>query len=241
MKIASWFYGGVFLLGLVMIVIGSAPFVRGWWHNAFEAGGNTVYPLDLNAYLQKLANTPQIIADFSSVQFYREPVIMEQLVDYDKIENWFGHKAVTVANSSEESYLLNIPKLEIANALVQVGGGDINHHLLHFNPEVKIGGLGAAVIFGHSTLRQFYNPKESNKNRYKSIFSTIMTLQNGDEIRLNLGEIAYVYTVVGKKEVQPDDDEILSQDLSKRQIKLITCVPEGTFLRRGIVTAELKL
>ena len=105
MKIASWFYGGVFLLGLVMIVIGSAPFVRGWWHNAFEAGGNTVYPLDLNAYLQKLANTPQIIADFSSVQFYREPVIMEQLVDYDKIENWFGHKAVTVANSSEENYL----------------------------------------------------------------------------------------------------------------------------------------
>lgn len=239
MKKAPWLSLGVFVLGICLIIWGSLPFVKGWLVNLFEQKV-ILYPLDLSVFLQKQAENPKIINDFSSINWQEEPVIMAELPDYGNLKNWFGAKAVAIADSSEESYLLNIPKLSISNALVKVGGSEIKDNLVHFNPEVKVGGLGAPVIFGHSTLRQFYNPKESNKNRYQSIFSTIMTLQLGDEIQLNTGTITYVYQVTEKKEVQPDDDYILSQNLGQRQVKLVTCVPEGTFLRRGVITATLQ-
>lgn len=239
MKKAGWQSVSIFVLGIVLIVWGTLPFAKGWLINFFEQK-EILYPLDLSIFLQKQAENPQIIDDFSSITWQQEPVIMSQLPDYGNLKNWFGKKDVAIADSSEESYLLNIPKLAISNAVVKVGGSEIKNNLVHFNPEVKVGGLGAPVIFGHSTLRQFYNPKESNKNRYQSIFSTIMTLQLGDEIHLNTGTITYVYQVTEKKEVQPDDDYILAQNLGERQVKLVTCVPEGTFLRRGVITATLQ-
>jgi len=98
---------------------------------------------------------------------------------------------------------------------------------------------GAPVVFGHSLLRQFYNPKESNPRRYNSIFSTIMTLDKGDKIYLYYGDVRYTYVVEDKTEVKPTDTYILSQDYGVRQLKLVTCVPEGTYLRRGVVTAQL--
>jgi sortase A len=157
------------------------------------------------------------------------------------LESWFAGQNIKASNQTQESYLLHIEKLGIANALVKVGGNNIDENLVQFNTNTRLGDYGAPVIFGHSILRQFYNPKESNKDRYKSIFSTIMTLQPGDEIKINTGEITYTYIVTEKKEVKPDDDYILAQNQNLRQIKLVTCTPEGTFLRRGVITAELKL
>ncbi len=40
-------------------------------------------------------------------------------------------------------------------------------------------------------------------------------------------------------EVQPTDTFILAQRYDVRQLKLVTCVPEGTVLRRGVVIATL--
>ncbi len=96
------------------------------------------------------------------------------------------------------------------------------------------------MIFGHSVLRQFYNPKVTNPRRYISIFSYIMTLKKGDEIIVKDDAISYTYVVTAKTEVKPDDRYILEQQRNIRELKLITCVPEGTFLRRGVITAQLK-
>jgi sortase A len=66
-----------------------------------------------------------------------------------------------------------------------------------------------------------------------------MTLDEGDEILVDYDGIQYVYKVREKVEVQPEDVFILQQKLNNRELKLITCVPEGTYLRRGVVIAEL--
>ena len=42
------------------------------------------------------------------------------------------------------------------------------------------------------------------------------------------------------REVQPDDLFILEQRYHTRELKLITCVPEGTYRRRGVIVAQLK-
>lgn len=66
-----------------------------------------------------------------------------------------------------------------------------------------------------------------------------MTLEPGDKIYLVYGDIKYTYMVQSTTEVKPTDTYILSQDYNNHQLKIVTCVPEGTSLRRGVVTAQL--
>ncbi len=162
------------------------------------------------------------------------PVVYQQL-DYTKPENWFPEAGYPSQNVSKiTSYNLSIPKIKIDNMTVIIGGTDLSKSLIHYPGTANPGELGAPVIFGHSILRQFYNPKN-----YMSIFSTIMTLEYGDEILIKFDGVNYRYKVVDKIEVKPEDIQILEQKYNGRYLKLVTCVPEGTYLRRGVVIAEL--
>ncbi|MBQ6449762.1 sortase [bacterium] len=228
------------LLGAVLMVTASLPFLQGWWQNWLDVQAESiVYPVEIDEFLSKLESNPKILADFNSVTT-RDPLIVDE-IDYGNIENWFSNGKFHAQKQTSQSYRLDIDKLNIHNALVKVGGTNIDYNLVQFNTDVAIGDYGAPVIFGHSMLRQFYNPKESNKERYKGLFSTIMTLEPGDEIQVTIAEVTYTFLVTDLQVVQPDDDFIMSQDKSKKQIKLVTCTPEGTRLRRGVVTAELKV
>jgi sortase (surface protein transpeptidase) len=42
-----------------------------------------------------------------------------------------------------------------------------------------------------------------------------------------------------KTEDKPTDVYILNQQYDAARLKLVTCTPEGTYLRRGVVTAQL--
>jgi len=162
------------------------------------------------------------------------PAVYQQL-DYTKPENWFPEAGYPSQNVSKiTSYNLSIPKIRIDNASVAVGGTDLSKSLIQYPGTANPGETGAPVIFGHSILRQFYNPKN-----YISIFSTIMTLEYGDEILIKFDGVNYRYKVVDKIEVKPEDIQILEQKYNGRYLKLVTCVPEGTYLRRGVVIAEL--
>jgi sortase A len=242
MRLTNWFYSVIFFIGLGFIGVALAPFVQAGWRSFWAAQTEAVAPVVIEDFLAKAEAGPKILGDLNSLTAApRSPVIVESLIDYGNLENWFAGQAPRASSQTAVSYTLAIPKLEIANALVKVGGNNIDNNLVQFNVEPQIGGFGAPVIFGHSSLRQLYNPKETNKNRYKTIFSTIMTLTPGDEIKITVGDLTYTYLVKEKKEVAPDDDYILAQNPNLKQIKIVTCVPEGTYLRRGVITAELKL
>jgi len=202
--------------------------------------------------------TPLVVAqgeseDYSSIdeaqalsKARRGPVIVDAQLDFTNLSNWFEDQMASdltsrtslLARQSGE-YVLEIPELGIENAVVTIGGVNLDKSLIQYPGTSLPGKPGAPVIFGHSLLRQFYNPKESNPRRYNSIFSTIMTLERGDKIYLNYGDVRYTYIVEDKTEVKPSDTYILSQDYGVRQLKLVTCTPEGTYLRRGVVTAQL--
>jgi LPXTG-site transpeptidase (sortase) family protein len=164
-----------------------------------------------------------------------EPIILDYNLDYTDLSNWFDEQG---AGFSEE-YRLDIPAVDISNAKVKVGGTDLNKSLIQYPGTALPGQPGAPVIFGHSVLRQFYNPSEKNSRRYSSIFSKIMTLKNGDMIYLTYNNAKYTYQVQSNTEVKPTDTFILAQRYDARQLKLVTCVPEGTVLRRGVVIAQL--
>lgn len=176
---------------------------------------------------------------------HHSPKIIDVELDYTDLSNWFDAATIsqlqfdTPSNEEATFYILNIPKLNIENAKVEIGGTDLNQSLIAYPGTAKPGEYGAPVIFGHSVLRQFYNPSEKNSRRYNSIFSTIMTLQTGDEIFVTYDNVKYTYVVQEKTEVKPTDVYILSQKYDGQRLKLVTCTPEGTYLRRGVITAQL--
>ncbi|MDQ3008801.1 MAG: sortase [bacterium] len=171
-----------------------------------------------------------------------EPMIVDSALDYTNLSNWFNETEIGSLQAQEneaDTYIINVPKLNIENAVVTVGGTDLNQSLIQYPGTALPGDSGAPVIFGHSVLRQFYNPNERNPRRYNSIFSTIMTLKKGDLIYVTHEDVTYTYSVQEKTEVKPEDTYILSQRYDSKFLKLVTCTPEGTYLRRGVVIAQL--
>lgn len=163
-------------------------------------------------------------------------VLGAQTSDYTKASVWFP-TALNIKlipdTSSVNSYYLSIPKVGIENALVQIGGDDLTKSLIHFTGPLP-GNFGNPVIFGHSTLLWFYDPRN-----YKSIFSKLPDLNINDEILVNIDNITYLYHVFEMKVVSPETVSILDQNYNQSTLTLVTCVPPGTYFKRLIVRGKL--
>ncbi len=144
--------------------------------------------------------------------------------DFTKASNWFPEAPnnVPVVNSKVDFYTVSIPKLKIENAIVSIGGEDLSKNLVQYPGTALPGKNGNAVIFGHSILPIFYNPKN-----YMAIFSTLPTLKEGDDIFINYDGIAYKFKVEELFEIYPTDIQILEQNPSDSFITLVTCTPPG--------------
>lgn len=158
-------------------------------------------------------------------------------IDYTKPDNWFATEQTPKSDLSKIGfYNLSIPKLNIDNATVAIGGEDLEDSLIQYPGTALPGQTGNAVIFGHSILPQFYDPKN-----YLAIFSTLPTIKRGDVVKIRYDGISYKYVVETVFEVLPTDIEILDQNDSGSYITLVTCTPPGHPLRpkRLIVRARL--
>ncbi len=69
--------------------------------------------------------------------------------------------------------------------------------------------------------------------------SLIPTLKPGDQIIINFDGVTYFYEVYEYQEVSPNEIDILEQRYSRKELTLITCVPPGTYWRRGVIKAKL--
>lgn len=156
-------------------------------------------------------------------------------VDYTQASNWFPEVAQQSGDVQGNSYKISIPKLGISDATALVGGEDLSASLIHFGGTALPGDYGNAVIFGHSTLPYFYNPED-----YKTIFSTLPKLKEGDEIFAEYDGLKYKYVVEEMFVVKPQDVQILEQKFDDSYLTLVTCVPPGTYLERLVVRARLK-
>lgn len=144
--------------------------------------------------------------------------------DFTQASNWFvgGAKREDFASSKVTFYTITIPRLKIEDATVAIGGEDLSKSLIQYPGTANPGKRGNAVIFGHSILPIFYNPKN-----YIAIFSLLPSLQKGDLIYVNYDGISYTYKVEQMFEVMPTDIQVLDQDSSDSFLTLVTCVPPG--------------
>jgi sortase A len=144
--------------------------------------------------------------------------------DYTQASSWFvgGASHDEFLTSKVEYYNVSIPKLKIDNAVVAIGGEDLSKGIIQYPGTALPGKRGNSVLFGHSILPIFYNPKN-----YLAIFSLLPTLKKGDEIDVDYDGISYKYEVEQMFEVMPTDLQVLDQDSSDSFLTLVTCVPPG--------------
>lgn len=185
------------------------------------------YEINNSSYEKLLSPIPD-----SEVSNYTKPV------DLTKASNWFedGKEREDFSHSNVTYYTISIPKLGIKNAITAIGGEDLFESLIHYPGTALPGKRGNAVIFGHSSLPLLFSP-----TNYKTIFSTLPTLELGDEIYVDYDGIYYKYVIEDMFEVLPTDIEVLEQNQSDSYISLITCVPPGHPLRSRRLVVRAKI
>lgn len=192
--------------------------------------------------LQYSVKFKQIVSPLST-KFYNQPgrILGELTTDYTQLSNWFiedpdsrEHLKSLVPDQSVGQYYVSIPKLKISGAVVNVGSMDLKKSLIQYPQTALPGQPGNTVIFGHSVLPQFFNPKS-----YLTIFSTLYRLKEGDEISIDYGNSHYKYRIEDMFEISPTNFSVLEQQFNSHYLSLITCTPPGTYLRRLVVKARL--
>lgn len=154
------------------------------------------------------------------------PLVLEEKKgrDLTKASNWFPEAPQNkdFGTSKVSFYTISIPKLKIENAIVAIGGEDLTKNLIQYPGTALPGKNGNAVIFGHSILPIFYNPKN-----YTAIFSTLPSLKKGDDVFIEYDGVSYKFKVEELFEIYPTDIQILEQNPSDAFLTLVTCVPPG--------------
>lgn len=176
------------------------------------------------------------IADADSVLGLNS-IYSTNLSDFTKAGLWFP-SVIQEKNDAIKvtGYTLSIPKLNITDAKVIVGGEDLNEGLIHYAPKCLPGEKNCNVpIFGHSTLAQL----SKRGNDYKSIFTYLPTMDRGDKIFITLENNRYEYEVSDIYVVKPEQVSILDQTQNDSVITLVTCVPPGLVTNRLAVRAKL--
>jgi sortase A len=158
--------------------------------------------------------------------------------DYTKAENWFKNfnpNSNQKNQTDTTSYAISIPKINIKEAMVSTVDTDLGKHLVNYQGTGIPGKNGNAVIFGHSTLPQLFNPKD-----YKTIFANVYKLKNEDVIYAILNGVTYKYKIFKTVVVDATDSSALVQDYDNSYLTLVTCTPPGTIWKRLIVKARLE-
>ncbi len=176
----------------------------------------------------------EIVAQALDNQFGQ--ILGSASLDYTKASNWFPKSPPKKEEKEKaKAFTMSIPKLGITDAVAVLSGEDLNKSLIHYGGTALPGEYGNTVVFGHSVLPIFFNPKN-----YLTIFSTLPTLKEGDEIDVFSDNVRYRYIVYEMKVVSPDDVAVLEQKYDWSYLSLVTCVPPGTYWKRLIVRARLE-
>jgi sortase A len=155
-------------------------------------------------------------------------------LEFSNVNAWYPAAPQKHLSSQVNTYELSVPNLKIQNALVTISGDDLDDTLVHYGGTGLPGQYGTAVVFGHSTLPQFYSP-----TNYKSIFSLLPTLKKGDDILVTFDGVDYRYTIYDMVVKDPNDLSVLEQQFDDSYLSLVTCVPPGTTWKRLHVLAKL--
>lgn len=174
--------------------------------------------------------------EFAKSVYATNTLFSSNLRDFTNANVWFPESKLPTPNGdlAVKSYTISIPKLNLKNLNVEVGGEDLSKSLIHYLPTSIPGQYGNVAIFGHSTLPQLYNQKD-----YKTVFTYLPKLDVGDMIDISVEGKQYSYEIIDMFIVDPKEVSVLEQEFDDSYLTLVTCVPPGTYKERLIVKARI--
>lgn len=214
------------LIGSSILIYIISPFIS--WHLYFSpvfASGELTIPIPKTTIVSKEV-LGSIVENASS---------FVNGVDYKDAKAWFPSYQTERNKTDITEYHLAIPKLNITDAIVSTTDYDLSSHLVHYGNTNLPPNLGNAVIFGHSTLPQLFNPKD-----YTTIFANAYKLQVDDAIIITINHVVYTYKIKTIRVVDPSDTSVFSQTLDNSYLTLVTCTPPGTTWKRLIIKSKLE-
>lgn len=143
----------------------------------------------------------------------------------------------------DPNFSIVIPKIAAnAKILANVDPADEKIYLpalqkgvAHAQGTVFPGEGGHIFLFAHST-DYFWNV-----GAYNAVFYLLGKLEKGDEVNIFYKGQRFVYKVIDKKIVDPNQVEYLTRKSNKEFLTLQTCWPPGTTLKRLLVFAVRKV
>lgn len=157
-------------------------------------------------------------------------------IDYTNANNWFPNYYPKASGEKvTANYKMSIPSIDIKDAEVSTNDINLSQHMINFTGTAIPPQNGNAVVFGHSTLPQLYDPKN-----YKTILANAYKIKTGDDIFVSFDKISYRYKVISIIVVDPSDISVLEQDTRDSFLTLITCTPPGTVWKRLVIKSVLQ-
>ena len=142
----------------------------------------------------------------------------------EKIEN---NEIVTEVNPGDEIGIIEIESVNLKNVIVESTDNEyLKHHVCHFENSAMPGEYGNFALAGHSST--YY---------YNQVFNEVHKVKVGDEIKITTVNDEFTYTITETRVVESDEIDVLDQDMSKKEITLVTCTSGGK--QRFIVKGEI--
>lgn len=155
--------------------------------------------------------------------------------DYTNAQNWYPSIEKDASPARVSTYTISIPKIKVLDAEVSTTDADLSSHMVQYNSTATPPEKGNAVVFGHSTLPQFFNPKD-----YKTILAKAYMLRKGDSIIATVNGVAYLYKIESVKVVSAEDTSMFARKKDDSYLTLVTCTPPGTIWKRLVLEARLQ-
>jgi len=162
-------------------------------------------------------------------------------IEFEELQNNTDVKTLERDYSIPEKFFIQIPKIKVNNGLVRTNSFEMNPDTFigHYAGTSLPGEKGNMFLYGHSVMPFLFSEKN-----YKTIFSNIHKLEEGDEVIVRFNNKRYIYEVMEKvilKPEQVDPLNLVSEEYKdSKTLSLMTCTPPGTSLKRLIVNAKLK-
>lgn len=147
---------------------------------------------------------------------------------------------IKIRENLPKFFSIKVPKINIEDGVIETNSYTMNpeKYIGHYAGTALPGEVGNVFLYGHSVMPFFFNP-----SNYKTIFSNLHKLEDGDLIEVTFSGKTYKYKVFEKEILDPENVKPLEtlnpSYLNEKTLSLMTCTPPGTSLKRLIVGARL--
>ncbi|WP_415287752.1 class D sortase [Clostridium perfringens] len=149
----------------------------------------------------------------------------EQNIDNGNSNIQVNKKINSSVNTKNEN-IIGILKISSINleAPIMLGEENLNYVVAKYRNSPSFGESGNVILAGHNNMKG-------------SIFRSLHKLKIGTIVEIQSDNKIYKYKITTREIVEPNNPSLLSQDLSKKEITLITCTNRAK--QRLILKGEL--